>query len=138
VQNIFPDPERSYFPLFTQFGVHLEQRIRLGTTDHHFAFQEVLLIGGLEQGIAIPSFSLIIGFRFAFGLEFGLGPNIYLSAQNEGLGYPSLTPSFTVVYAIGYTFSFQGIHIPIDIAIVPTPADGHIRLSFLTGFNFFF
>ena len=130
LQNAFPR-DSAYFPLITQFGLNLEQRIRLGDTESHFAFQEVIVVGGLDQGIVLPSFSCLIGFRSKAGLEFGLGPNVTLSRSPEGLGV-----AVSVIYALGWTFSIQDVHIPVDIAIVPTPVDGCPRISLLTGFNF--
>ncbi|MBW8003557.1 MAG: hypothetical protein FVQ80_16350 [Planctomycetes bacterium] len=131
VQQIFPDETRAYFPIFTQFGINLEQRIRLGTTKSHFAFQEVLVIGGLDQNIVLPSLNFLIGFRSHAGLEFGLGPNISMS---RSAGDIEITVS--VVYAVGWTFFFQNVFVPVNIAVVPTPSDGHPRITFLTGFNF--
>ena len=131
MQEMFPDSRRKYIPLITQFGLNVEQRIQLGATDSHFVFQEILVIGGLDQNLIVPSLNALIGFRSHAGLEIGLGPNLSLGVDN---GNPSLAVS--VLYAIGWTFSFSDVHIPVNIAIVPTPADGHPRLTVITGFNF--
>ena len=131
LQETYPDESRSYFPMMTQFGVNLEQRIRLGDTDSHFAFQEVLVIGGIDQNIFLPSLSVLIGFRSRVGLEFGLGPNVTLVRSEEGL-----VPNLSVIYAAGWTFNFRDVFVPVNIAVVPTPTDGHPRVSFMTGFNF--
>lgn len=131
VQKIFPDGDREYFPVITQFGLNVEQRIRLGNTQSHFAFQEVLLLGGLDQNIVIPSLSVLIGFRSHVGLEFGLGPNVSMKKSAEG---PSI--GLSVVYAAGWTFSFEDVFVPVNIAIVPTPSDKSPRITLLTGFNF--
>jgi hypothetical protein len=131
VQGVFPDGDREYFPIITQFGLNVEQRIRLGNTQSHFAFQEVLLLGGLDQNIVIPSLSLLIGFRSHVGLEFGLGPNVSMtrSSDEPGIG-------LSVVYAAGWTFSFEDVFVPVNIAVVPTPSDKSPRITLLTGFNF--
>ncbi|MBN1686890.1 MAG: hypothetical protein JW852_09565 [Spirochaetales bacterium] len=131
MQQIFPDPERNYTPLITQFGVNVEQRIRLGETQSHFAFQEVLVLGGLDQNFMLPSLSTLIGFRSHTGLEFGLGPNFTISSHGGRAKF-----AMSVVYAVGWTFAFQGVYVPVNIAIVPTPKDGHIRLTAMSGFNF--
>ena len=131
VQHIFPDEGQTYFPVFTQFGVNFEQRIRLGTTKSHFALQEVIILGGLDQNIALPSFSFLIGYRGHTGLEFGLGPNVSMSRSADGIGI-----ALSVVYAAGWTFSIQNVFVPVNISVVPTPSDGHPRITFLTGFNF--
>ena len=131
VQAVFPDTGRQYFPVLSQFGVNIEQRIRLGGTQSHFVFQEVVLLGGLDQNIYMPSASVLIGFRSRAGLEFGLGPNFSLTTNDGSVGL-----GITVVYAVGWTFSFQEVYVPVNFAIAPTPKDGRIRLTLLTGFNF--
>ena len=130
IQQHFPD-DRSYFPVVTQFGLNVEQRIRLGNTKSHFAFQEVLLIGGLDQNLFIPSFSTLIGFRSQKGLEIGLGPNVSMSMNDNGL-----SAALSVVYAVGWTFAFSDLYVPVNIAIIPTPRDGNPRITLVTGFNF--
>jgi hypothetical protein len=129
VQNIFPDGSREYIPIFTQFGLNLEQRIRLGETQSHFAFQEVLLLGGLDQGIFLPSLSALVGFRSRAGLEFGLGPNLSLKRSSGDIGV-----SLAVAFSVGWTFVFSNVFVPVDLAFVPSPEGS--RLSLLTGFNF--
>ena len=131
IQKAFPDNARTYFPVITQFGLNIEQRIRLGTTKSHFAFQEVLLVGGIDQNVVIPSLSTLIGFRSQAGLEIGIGPNFAMSVKD---GNPVL--GMSVVIAAGWTFSFEGVYVPVNIAIVPTPRDGSPRLTIVTGFNF--
>jgi hypothetical protein len=132
LQQLFPDSGREYFPIVTQFGVSVEQRIRLGETESHFAFQEIFLIGGLDQNIVIPSLSVLIGFRSRAGLELGLGPNLSMKRSGEeGTG-----AGVSVVYAVGWTFAFDEVYVPVNLAIVPTPSDRTPRISLLTGFNF--
>jgi hypothetical protein len=116
------DGER-YVPFMSQFGISCEQRIRLGTTKSHFAFQEVVLIGGIDQSVAIPTIALLLGYRSEFGLELGLGPKWSLSG-------------FNVVYAAGWTFNYQEVYVPVDIVFVPDIANGHHSVSLYTGFNF--
>jgi hypothetical protein len=129
VQEIFPDPSREYFPIFTQFGLNFEQRIRLGDTRSHFAFQEVLLLGGVDQNFYLPSLSVLIGFRSRTGLEFGMGPNLSLKRSSG-----STEPSLAVVFSAGWTFMFSNVFVPVDLAFVPSPEGS--RLTLLTGFNF--
>jgi hypothetical protein len=130
IQGVFP-ADREYFPIFTQFGFNLEQRIRLGNTQSHFAFQEVLILGGLDQNIILPSLSVMIGFRSRIGLEFGLGPNMAMKRSPEGAGI-----DLSVAYSLGWTFSFEDVFVPVDLAVIPTPSDGNPRITLLTGFNF--
>lgn len=133
IQSIYENEDKVYTPLITQFGLNLEQRILLGDTLSHFAFQEVILIGGLDQSIIIPSLSFLIGYRHNNGLEIGLGPNFSITTKSNG----DLSSSVSVVYSIGWTFSFKNVYVPINLAFVPTPIDGHPRITLLTGFNFY-
>lgn len=133
IQTIYPNVDKTYFPFFTQFGLMLEQRIKLGDTSNHFAFQEVILIGGIDQSIVIPSISFAIGFRHHNGLEFGLGPNLSITTNSN----EEMVANISVVYTIGWTFSYENVFVPVNIAVVPTPIDGKPRFSVLTGFNFF-
>lgn len=131
LQGIYPDDGRTYHPIFAQFGVDFEQWIRLGGTESHFVFREVITVGGLDQNIAIPSLSILVGHRINIGLDFGLGPNFALTSIN---GLPAL--SVSVVYSTGLTFSFNDVYVPVNLAFVPTPSDSHPRPSLLTRFNF--
>ncbi len=127
LQVDFPS-EAKYYPLMTQFGLNLEQRIRLGNTESHFAFQEVLLIGGLGQNLFIPILATMIGFRSKAGLEIGMGPNFSLSREH------GITVS--VCHALGWTFNFSNVHVPVNIVADFTSRDGDMRFGILTRFNF--
>jgi hypothetical protein len=116
-------PAGDYFPVLTMFGITLEQRILLGQTRSHFAFQELVLIAGLEQGIALPEAAVLIGYRDYSGLEFGIGPIVHLS----GIG---------VVVALGWTFSYRGVYVPADISFTIPTGDRPGVVSLTTGFNF--
>lgn len=77
-------------------------------------------VGGLEQGVALPSASLVIGLRLPNELEFGVGPNV------SGAG-PAL------VLTAGMTHRMGTINVPIDVAVVPSSIG--TRVSLTTGFN---
>jgi len=131
MQTTFPDSDRTYFPIITQFGLNIEQRILLGTTRSHFVFQEVLLVVGIDQNMLLPSVSTLIGFRSRAGLEIGMGPNFAMSLKDG-----DAVLAMSVVFAAGWTFSFSDMNVSVNIAIVPTPRDGNLRLTILSGFNF--
>ncbi len=115
--------EGEYIPFYTLFGAILEQRILLGETQSHFAIQELVLIGGLEQSIVIPIAALMIGFRGASGFEFGVGPIVSLT----GIG---------VICAVGWTFSYKGVFVPVDLHFVLPNQSKPAVLGITTGFNF--
>ena len=116
-------PEEKYSPLTTLFGISFEQRILLGETRSHFAFQEVFLLRGLEQSIALPSASLLVGYRDASGFEIGAGPNFSLSG-------------LSVVVALGWTFYHKGVFVPVNISAVLPNSKIPSAISLTTGFNF--
>ena len=81
----------------------------------------VFLLGGLEQGVTLPSASWMVGLRSPSGLEFGIGPNV--------------TPAgVALAVAGGVTFRSGALNVPLTFAVVPSK-DG-TRVSMLTGFNF--
>ncbi len=116
-------PDGTYVPVTSLFGIIAEQRILLGETNNHFAFQEVLLVGGLEQSIALPVASVLVGYRDASGFEFGVGPNLSFA----GIG---------VIVAAGYTISFSGVFVPVDVSVVIPNANRPASVALTTGFNF--
>ena len=66
----------------------------------------VVLVGGMEKGLFLPSASSIIGARMDNGLEFGIGPNLSLS----GIG---------MVFGMGYNFKSGNLNLPINISFIP-------------------
>jgi hypothetical protein len=130
IQAMYPS-ERSYFLLYSQIGLGVEQRIRLGESKSHLSFQEVLLVGGLDQNIALPSFTIFMAFQSSFGLVFGLGPEIGIRGEEE-----KIVPTLSLFYALGWNFSFRGITIPVILTVVPTPFERKPRLSLLSGLTF--
>lgn len=112
-----------YFPVYTLFGLSLEQRILLGKTKSHFAFQEIILVGGLEQSIAIPIGAILIGFRSHSGFEFGFGPIGSFSG-------------FGVVCAVGWTFSYREVYVPVDLHVILPNKERPPVVGLTFGFNF--
>lgn len=107
-------------PLITQFGWQFERRFFTLDSGATGLVENVVLLGGLEQGILIPSWSGIIGFRDAKGTEFGFGPNI----SPAGIG---------LTFAAGMSVNLENkVNIPFNIAV--SPING-FRISILTGFN---
>jgi hypothetical protein len=114
------DRNISVNPVITQFGWQLEKQFKTGSNDVSALTELVLLVGGMEQNVAIPSLSWIVGARLKSGFEFGVGPNI--------------TPlSSAIVYVAGVTHKVGTLNIPVNVSVVPS-VDG-VRASVLTGFN---
>lgn len=117
------DEEGDYVPLMSVFGVAAEQRLLLGETTSHFAAQELLLLSGMEQALALLSGSLLMGYRDATGFEAGFGPTM----SPTGMG---------VVIAAGWTFTYRGVYIPVDLSFVLPNKQRPANIALTTGFNF--
>jgi hypothetical protein len=104
----------------TQFGWQFENRFRTGEHGLMALNEWVVLVGGLEQGVALPSVSWMVGIRTGTGIEFGVGPNV--------------TPAgVALAAAAGVTFRSGALNVPVNLAIVPSKSG--VRVSVLTGFN---
>ena len=80
-----------------------------------------VLLGGLDQGVVIPSLSWVVGLRTPEGAEFGIGPNV--------------TPAgVALVLSAGITVRTGALNVPMNFAVVPTKVG--TRVSVLTGFTF--
>ena len=105
----------------SQFGWQFEKQFYNKAGGMAAVNEFVVLIGGLDQGVPLPSLSWIVGLRSPSGMEFGIGPNI--------------TPAgVALALAGGVTFRSGSLNVPVTFAVVPSK-DG-MRVSMLTGFNF--
>jgi hypothetical protein len=107
-------------PFVSQFGWQFERQFFTRGSGVTMVSEWVALVGGLEQGVALPSLSWVVGVRTRDGAEFGIGPNI--------------TPAGTaLVFATGMTFRTGAMNIPVNVAIVPSRRG--TRVSLVTGFS---
>jgi hypothetical protein len=105
----------------TQFGWQFEKQFYSKAGGVAAVNEFVFLLGGLEQGVTLPSATWMVGLRSPTGLEFGIGPNV--------------TPAgVALAVAGGVTFRSGSLNVPVTFAVVPSK-DG-MRASMLTGFNF--
>ena len=104
----------------SQFGWQFEKQFYNKDSGVAAVNEWVILLGGLNQGVVLPSLSWLVGIRTREGTEFGIGPN--LSAAGAALAV-----------AAGVTLRAGVMNVPINVAVVPS-AKG-TRISFLTGFN---
>ena len=103
----------------SQFGWQFEKQFYGKHEGPVMITEAVLLLGGLEQGVAIPSLSWLVGIRGRDGAEAGIGPNV--------------TPvGVALARAAGKTFRAGVLNIPVNFAIVPSK--GGMRVSILSGF----
>jgi len=107
-------------PFVTQFGWQFEKRFYGGANGLSAVTECVVLAGGLEQGVVLPSLSWLVGLRTRKGVEFGLGPNV--------------TPvGAALVFAAGATFRSGALNFPVNLAVAPSKSG--VRVSLLAGFN---
>jgi hypothetical protein len=120
VRKLNEDRDIEVGSLITQFGWQFEKQFYSNGEGLTILNEWVGLIGGLEQSVALPSLSWLVGFRTKEGAEFGLGPN--------------LTPAgVALAVAGGVTFRVGAVNIPLNVAVVPSKAG--VRVSMLTGFS---
>ena len=131
IQQFFPK-SRQYFPVYSEIGMAVAQRIRIGGGGYQLFLQERILVGGLDQTVVLPSLSLLLGFSTPFGLEIGLGPDFSLESKSDET---VIAPA--MVYTLGWSFfTAEGVKIPVVFSAVPIPPEGKPRLSVLTGLDF--
>jgi hypothetical protein len=107
-------------PTITQFGWQFERQFLTRDSGVTAVSEYVVLLGGLDQGVAIPSLNWLVGMRTRGGAEFGVGPNL----TPAGVG---------LVIAVGVTYRVGAMNIPVNFALVPSKYGQ--RISVLTGFN---
>ena len=107
-------------PMISQFGWQVERAFYRSDSGVAALSEWVVLLGGLEQDLKIPSMTWLVGLRSATGAEFGIGPNFSPAGS-------------ALAIAGGVTFRHGYLNVPVNVAIVPSK-DG-TRISLLTGFN---
>src|ERR1051325_7925327 len=60
----------------SQFGWQFEKQLFSRADGPTVLSEWVPLVGGLDQGVVIPSLSWLVGIRTKEGAEFGVGPNV--------------------------------------------------------------
>jgi hypothetical protein len=124
---------RQYQGVVSQFGWQLETRLFTTPNETSGLVEWIFLIGGVEQGLFLPSASMMFGIRGRDGFEFGMGPNLSVG----GVG---------MVFAVGGSIKSGKIVYPINLAVVPSVKNSifsdngdrvptGIRVSLLVGFN---
>ncbi len=105
--------------MISQFGWQFEREFYSKQDGPTVLNEWVFLLGGLDQGVAIPSLSWMVGLRTREGAEFGIGPNI--------------TPGgVALALAAGVTLRAGVVNVPMNVAVVPSKYGA--RVSVLTGF----
>jgi hypothetical protein len=116
--------EKNIGNVVSQFGWHFEYQVVPETYGPSFVVELVPLVSAVEYGILIPSASLVMGIRFPNGIEFGLGPNVLVSGDEKKPVYTAL------VVAVGKSFNFGGVSIPLNLVAVTSPEGNRFSLIF--------
>lgn len=114
------DQEVGVSPVFTQFGWQFERVWLNNAAGPEGITEVVLLAGGLEQGVVLPSLTWLVGIRTPGGVEAGVGPNVSVAGVALAL-------------AGGVTLHAGNLNFPLSLAAVPS-GEG-LRLSLLVGFT---
>ena len=107
-------------PIISQFGWQVERAFYRADSGVAAMTEWVVLLGGLEHDLKIPSLTWLVGVRSANGAEFGIGPNFSPAGS-------------ALAIAAGVTFRHGYLNVPVNVAIVPSKMG--TRISMLTGFN---
>ena len=111
---------KPFYPLTTLFGWQFEHPFDVGPELPTVVSELVLLVGGLEQNVVLPSATWLIGVRKANGIEVGVGPTITGGGTQVAL-------------AGGITHHYSMVNVPINVAIAP--ARKGVSLSLTAGLN---
>ena len=95
-----------YGAAISQYGWQWESRFADGG-DITGIVEWIVLVGGMEKGMFLPSASSMVGLRTAKGIEFAVGPNLSLGG-------------IAMVFGAGYNFKFGKLNVPVNIAYVPS------------------
>jgi len=162
--KMFEQPEQlggyDGYPAMFQFGYQFEAQY-LNEGSFQALFEFIPLITGLDQGLFIPSFTLMNGLRNnRSGWEFAFGPTIvvnrlakgyydegvwHLASQwtdsvpnpnsivtrSDSRGDYKLTSGF--VFAFGKTFKSGNLNIPVNMYVIPSKEGIRFGASF--GYN---
>jgi hypothetical protein len=108
-------------PIISQFGWHSEMSFNIPESPITPLTEFIVLVGGVEQEVFIPSLTAVIGFRTKkTGFELAMGPNISASGTALTIG-------------LGKTLEFGKLEVPVNVAFVPSKSG--FRMTFLTGFR---
>src|SRR5689334_13370039 len=82
VAQVKEEFDRNVNPVVSQFGWQFEKRFMSSDTGATAVTEWVALVGGVDQGLFIPSLTWLVGFRTVGGVEIAAGPN----ASAAGMG----------------------------------------------------
>jgi hypothetical protein len=108
--------------LVSQFGWHSEFQVIPAGGGPSFLIEFITMIGGVEYGNFIPSATLAFGIRLPNGIEFGMGPNL------SALSFLQSDWRTALMMAVGKTFDYGGVSIPLNFAYITNPVGDRFAL----------
>jgi hypothetical protein len=105
----------------SQFGWHFESAIIPAGHGPAFSVQFIPLLTGVESGHFILSSTLAFGIRLPNGFEFGMGPNLMMG---------DLGSASSLVIAVGKSFSYGGVSLPVDLTFSTSPSGYRVGMLF--------
>lgn len=110
----------------SQFGWHFEHQVVPAGGGPRFLIEFIPMLAGVEYGKVIPNFTLAMGVRTPGGYEFGMGPNLMFSKTMES----EVEARTALLLAIGRSFDYGGVSIPVNLAYATSPEGNRISLIF--------
>ena len=105
---------------YSQFGWQFETRMFTLENGLSGMLEFVPLMGGIDMGKLIPSFSGLIGLRTRNGAEFGIGPNWGIYSGKDKDFHHYTTSNLGIVIVAGMSIKSGKVYFPINIAVVPS------------------
>ena len=107
---------KPFSPLTSLFGWQFEHPFDIGAENPTLVTELVLLAGGLEQNLFLPSATWLLGIRQMNGFEFGAGPTITASGSQ-------------IAFAAGVTEKLGNVNVPVNVAIAPARVGVAVTLT---------
>ncbi len=123
-----------YFPVYSQVGFAVQQRITLDDKGTALVFRELALVGGIDQNLALFSGTLLGGIAIG-ALELSIGPEVSLDASQAD---KDNDPETVASLALGVTWVFKawGRPLPVSVVVVPLWGEWEPRITALVGLDF--
>ena len=102
-----------------------ERRVSPRGGGPEFVIETVPMVAGVEYGKVIPNITVAMGVRFPAGWEFGIGPNLLLTGIES-----SDDVRTSLVTAVGYSFRYSGVSLPVNLAFTTNPDGNRVSLVF--------
>ena len=122
-------------PVITQFGWQFETRLFTADDGTSALLEFIPLVGGFDQGLFLPSISILTGIRNAtdakMSIEFAIGPNFSITRNWEN----KVAPSVGLVIAVGTNIKKSNINFPINLVFVPSVGEKHDGKDYKTGWK---